>query len=158
MGKLKIYLHLLKINRRTVGIRKESIMAGDALTASTGLYLDELNKIRVLEPEIASETETLKDECSDFLKKTQTFKTIADSFVQHVDTLQSQVEKEKMKGIGYRNLLKSVSKQREAKVQQSQALIAEKKMQLERLRLQSESLQKVEAEQNEFIDQYIMRK
>lgn len=133
-------------------------MAGDALTSSTGLYLDELNKIRVLEPEIASETENLKDECSDFLKKSQTFKTIADSFVHHVDTLQSQVEKEKMKGIGYRNLLKSVSKQREAKVQQLQALIAEKKMQLERLRLQSESLQKVEAEQNEFIDQYIMRK
>ena len=55
-------------------------------------------------------------------------------------------------------MLKSVSKQREAKVQQLQALIAEKKMQLERLRLQSESLQKVEAEQTEFIDQYIMRK
>ena len=35
-------------------------MAGDALTASTGLYLDDLNKIRVLEPEIAAETETLK--------------------------------------------------------------------------------------------------
>lgn len=35
-------------------------MAGDALTASTGLYLDDLNKIRVLEPEIATETETLK--------------------------------------------------------------------------------------------------
>lgn len=87
-------------------------MAGDALTASTGLYLDDLNKVRVLEPEISTETETLKDECSDFLKKTENFKTIADSFVQHVDTLQSHVEREKMKGIGYRNLLKSVAKQR----------------------------------------------
>ena len=38
-------------------------MAGDALTAQTGLYLDELNKIRVLEPEIAAETETLKVLC-----------------------------------------------------------------------------------------------
>lgn len=31
-----------------------------------GLYFDELNKIRVLEPDIASQTNELKDECKEF--------------------------------------------------------------------------------------------
>ena len=35
---------------------------------SAGLYFDELNKIRVLEPEVAVQTNDLKDECKDFLE------------------------------------------------------------------------------------------
>ena len=48
------------------------------------------------------------------------------------DGLAQQVEREKMKAIGGRNLLKSIAKERESQKQQLQALIAEKKMQLER--------------------------
>lgn len=60
--------------------------------------------------------------------------------------------------IGARNLLKSIAKQREAQEQQLQALIAEKKMQLERYRIEYETLCKIEADQNEFIDQFIFQK
>ncbi len=49
-----------------------------------------------------------------------------------VDELAQRVEEEKIKAIGARNHLKSISKEREAQKQQLQALIAEKKMQLER--------------------------
>ena len=41
-------------------------MAEEAL-ARAGLYFDDLNKIRVLEPEIAQQTTDLKEECKDFL-------------------------------------------------------------------------------------------
>ncbi len=41
-------------------------MADEAL-ARAGLHFDELNKIRVLEPEIATQTNELKDECKEFL-------------------------------------------------------------------------------------------
>lgn len=41
-------------------------MAEDAI-AKAGLHFDELNKIRVLEPEIAAQTTELKEECRDFL-------------------------------------------------------------------------------------------
>ena len=49
-------------------------MAEEAL-ASSGLFLDELNKIRLLEPENAQQTTALKDECKDFVdsKKTIVF-------------------------------------------------------------------------------------
>ena len=41
-------------------------MAEEALSHA-GLYLDELNKIRLLEPESAQQTIELKDECKDFV-------------------------------------------------------------------------------------------
>lgn len=41
--------------------------------------------------------------------------------------------------------------------QQLQALIVEKKMEFERLRIEHESLQKVEIEQQEFIEQLILQ-
>jgi intraflagellar transport protein 20 len=36
--------------------------------AKSGLYFDELSKIRVLEPEVAHETNELKEECRDFVE------------------------------------------------------------------------------------------
>jgi intraflagellar transport protein 20 len=41
-------------------------MAEEALSYA-GLYLDDLNKIRLLEPESAQQTNELKDECKDFV-------------------------------------------------------------------------------------------
>lgn len=41
-------------------------MADESLAAA-GLYIDELNKIRVLEPEVAQQTAELKDECKEFV-------------------------------------------------------------------------------------------
>lgn len=39
----------------------------DETLAKAGLYFDELNKIRVLEPEVAQQTVELKDECKQFV-------------------------------------------------------------------------------------------
>merc|ERR1711976_1072303 len=127
-----------------------SIMADEAL-ARAGLHFDELNKIRVLEPEISQQTVELKEECKEFLDKMGEFQKIVGSFIELIDGVGKEVEKEKMKAIGSRNLLKSITKQREAQQQQLVALITEKKMQLERLRIQYDALSKEEQEQSEFI-------
>ncbi|KAK7067208.1 Intraflagellar transport protein 20, partial [Halocaridina rubra] len=82
----------------------------------------------------------------------------ADHFIQVAGTLSAAVESEKMRAIGSRNLIKSMSKQREAQQQQLMALIGEKKLELERLRVQYESLLRTEGEQLEFIEQFIMQK
>ncbi|XP_048735102.1 intraflagellar transport protein 20 homolog [Ostrea edulis] len=132
-------------------------MADEAL-ARAGLHFDELNKIRVLEPDVAQQTVELKEECKEFVDKIGDFQKIVGSFIEVVDNVSKEVEKEKMKAIGSRNLLKSIAKQREAQQQQLQALITERKMQLERLRIQYEALQKEENEQNEFIEQFILQK
>ncbi|NWZ65816.1 IFT20 protein, partial [Acrocephalus arundinaceus] len=132
-------------------------MAQAALGAA-GLHFDELNKLRVLEPEVAAQTAQLREECRAFVDKTAEFQKIVGSLIELVDQLAKAAESEKMKAIGARNLLKSIAKQREAQEQQLQALIAENKMQLERYRIEYETLCKIEADQNEFIDQFIFQK
>ncbi|MEQ2177969.1 Intraflagellar transport protein 20 [Xenoophorus captivus] len=167
-------------------------MAKDPL-AEAGFYFDELNKLRVLEPEVSQKTSELKEECKEFVDSKRViffpdlksvlilcrffsakhkqltkcpnvsaeigqFQKIVGGLIEMVDELAKEAETEKMKAIGARNLLKSVAKQREAQQQQLQALIAEKKMQLERYRIEYEALSKVESEQNEFIDQFILQK
>ncbi len=47
-------------------------MAEEALSHA-GLYLDELNKIRLLEPEMAQQTNELKDECKEFVDSKKLF-------------------------------------------------------------------------------------
>lgn len=136
---------------------RETAMAKDIL-GEAGLHFDELNKLRVLDPEVTQQTTELKEECKDFVDKIGQFQKIVGGLIELVDQLAKEAENEKMKAIGARNLLKSIAKQREAQQQQLQALIAEKKMQLERYRVEYEALCKVEAEQNEFIDQFIFQK
>ncbi|XP_033924785.1 intraflagellar transport protein 20 homolog [Melopsittacus undulatus] len=132
-------------------------MAQAALGAA-GLHLDELHKLRVLQPEAAQQTAQLREECGAFLGKIAEFQKIVGSLIELVDQLAKATESEKMKAIGARNLLTSIAKQREAQEQQLQALIAEKKMQLQRYQAEYETLCKIEADQNEFIDQFIFQK
>ncbi|XP_014485803.1 PREDICTED: intraflagellar transport protein 20 homolog isoform X1 [Dinoponera quadriceps] len=120
--------------------------------AKYGIYIDDLSKIRVLEPETANQTNKLKEECENFVSKITDFEKNSDDFIKILDTLAREVEKEKMKTIGARNLLRSVAKQRESQKQQMQALILEKSVELERLRIQYESLKKIEMEQLETIE------
>ncbi|XP_073472789.1 intraflagellar transport protein 20 homolog isoform X1 [Aquarana catesbeiana] len=132
-------------------------MAKDSLSEA-GLHFDELNKLRILDPDVSQQTTELKEECREFVDKIGDFQKIVGGLIDMVDQLAKETENEKMKAIGARNLLKSISKQREAQQQQLHALIAEKKMQLERYQIEYEALCKVEAEQNEFIDQFILQK
>ncbi|XP_028320496.1 intraflagellar transport protein 20 homolog isoform X1 [Gouania willdenowi] len=133
------------------------VMAKDPLSEA-GFYFDEVDKLRVLEPEVSQKTSELKDECKEFVDKIGQFQKIVGGLIELVDELAKEAETEKMMAIGARNLLKSVAKQRESQQQQLHALITEKKTQLERYRIEYEALSKVESEQNEFIDQFILQK
>ncbi|XP_076653966.1 intraflagellar transport 20 [Halictus rubicundus] len=118
-----------------------------------GIYIDDLSKIRVLEPEVANQTNKLKEECHNYVSKIVEFQANSDEFIQIIEQLANEVEKEKMKTIGTRNVLRSMAKERNAQKQQIQAQIIEKSMELERLRIQYDSLKKIEMEQLETIEQ-----
>jgi len=51
------------------------------------------------------------------------FESNSDEFIKILDNLAKEVEREKMRTIGARNLLRSIAKQREAQKQQIQVLI-----------------------------------
>ncbi|XP_037132743.1 intraflagellar transport protein 20 homolog isoform X2 [Syngnathus acus] len=132
-----------------------SAMAQD-LIEEEGIFFDEFHKLRALEPDVSQKTSDLKEECKEFVEKIGQFQGKVGSLIELVDQLAKEAEMEKFKAIGARNLLKLVAKQREALQQQLQGLIVEKKTQLERYRVECDALSKMESEQNEFINQFIL--
>eukprot|EP00088_Acartia_fossae_P059086 TRINITY_DN69775_c0_g1_i1.p1 TRINITY_DN69775_c0_g1~~TRINITY_DN69775_c0_g1_i1.p1 ORF type:complete len:146 (+),score=36.81 TRINITY_DN69775_c0_g1_i1:31-438(+) len=134
-----------------------STSATEALERA-GMYFDDLNRIRVLDEETSSQASELKEVCEEFLGDIEGFQKIADSFIAIFDAVSKEVEREKMKAIGSRNLLKSYAKQREAQQDQLKALIAEKRSELDRLTVQYNALSRMEAEQNEFMEQLMLQK
>lgn len=64
-----------------------------------------------------------------------------------LESQSKKIEKEKLKALGKRNQLYEEVESREKKEQEFKVLIREKKEELERLRFQFNSLQKIENEQ-----------
>ncbi|XP_051680584.1 intraflagellar transport protein 20 homolog isoform X2 [Oryctolagus cuniculus] len=73
-------------------------MAKDIL-GEAGLHFDELNKLRVLDPEVTQQTIELKEECKDFVDKIGQFQKIVGGLIELVDQLAKEAESEKMKGL-----------------------------------------------------------
>uniref|UniRef100_A0A2I2YBF4 Intraflagellar transport 20 n=1 Tax=Gorilla gorilla gorilla TaxID=9595 RepID=A0A2I2YBF4_GORGO len=71
-------------------------MAKDIL-GEAGLHFDELNKLRVLDPEVTQQTIELKEECKDFVDKIGQFQKIVGGLIELVDQLAKEAENEKMK-------------------------------------------------------------
>uniref|UniRef100_A0A8C4RBX7 Intraflagellar transport 20 homolog (Chlamydomonas) n=1 Tax=Eptatretus burgeri TaxID=7764 RepID=A0A8C4RBX7_EPTBU len=130
----------------------------EAALSRASLYLDDLSQPRLLPPQASSESRNLQQLCRDFMDDVEEFEKVVGGLGEMVNNLAKVVESEKMKAIGVRSQLASAEKQRTAQQQKLQALIAEKKAQLERYRVQYEALLKVEAEQEEFIEQFVMQK
>ncbi|XP_057662397.1 intraflagellar transport protein 20 homolog [Diorhabda carinulata] len=123
------------------------------LLAKSGIFFDEVDRICILEPEVSKSTHELKDECQLYTEKIEEFQRLSKKYVDLVQQLGDTIEKEKMKAIGARNILQSMEKQREHNQEQLQAMVSEKTMELERLKIQLISLQKTEMEQLEIINQ-----
>uniref|UniRef100_A0A1B6MP56 Intraflagellar transport 20 n=1 Tax=Graphocephala atropunctata TaxID=36148 RepID=A0A1B6MP56_9HEMI len=122
-----------------------------------GLHFDDLNKLSIVDPDVAAKSQELREESTEFLENITRFQEVVDGFISMVDSLAQEVETEKMKVVGTRNLIQSMAKQREAKEQQYHALIIEKSTELERLRIQHQALLRTEAEQQDIIDQMVLR-
>ncbi len=81
-----------------------------------GIYVDDLSRLRVLDEASGNHAHDLKDTCHDFVSDVNQLAEIADGFLQVIDAVASEVTKEKVKAIGARNRLQTISKEREAQV------------------------------------------
>ncbi|CAF0747499.1 unnamed protein product [Rotaria sp. Silwood1] len=131
-------------------------MVEEALS-NFGLFIDDENKIRLIDPERVTDSAELRDECKDFTDNVLEFKKIVDTLIEKTEEYAKQVEAARLKSIGAKNMLKSAAKYREFEKQQLQSLIKEKVVELERLRAEYESLQKTEREQNEKMEQLSLK-
>ena len=50
-----------------------------------GLFVDDLQKLRVMDPEMAEQTKSLKEECGGFVEQMTDFQKMADSFILLTD-------------------------------------------------------------------------
>lgn len=111
------------------------------------ITFDENNQIRVLAADKYRETENLKGECIDFLKKIMNFNDMVSTLIEVLDTQAQKIEDAKLKAVGSRNQIEGEEDNRRKREQELKTLINEKKMMLERLTYQYDSLQKVANEQ-----------
>ena len=93
------------------------------------------------------ETENLKGECIDFLKKIMNFNDMVSTLIEVLDAQAQKIEDAKLKAVGSRNKIEGEEDNRRKREQELKTLVNEKKMMLERLTYQFDSLQKVANEQ-----------
>ncbi|CAF0833717.1 unnamed protein product [Adineta ricciae] len=123
-------------------------MAEEAL-ANFGLFIDSENRIRLIDPERITDSNQLRDDCKDFTENVFEFKKLVDTLIERTEEYSKQVEAVRLKAIGAKNLMKSAAKHRKFEKQQLQSLIKEKMIELDRLRVEYESLQKIDHGQSE---------
>ncbi|EDS44840.1 conserved hypothetical protein [Culex quinquefasciatus] len=82
------------------------------------------------------------------------FRGIIERFAGIVEGFAAEVDQEKMRAVGVQNLLKTFSKQRESEQQQIQSEIIEKMVELDKLKIEYQYLQRIESEQQEVVDNF----
>uniref|UniRef100_A0A1A9X4D9 Intraflagellar transport protein 20 homolog n=1 Tax=Glossina brevipalpis TaxID=37001 RepID=A0A1A9X4D9_9MUSC len=121
-----------------------------------GLFIDDIYRLRVQDPRIANETNELREECLEYANKLQDFKSLAEEFHKILNNYGKDVEREKLRAIATQNQLKTMAKQRLAEQQMYQSKIHEKNLELERLKSEYQYLQRIESEQQELINSFLM--
>jgi len=119
--------------------------------ASAGIHADR-DGLHLLPPEQMEQSDALQKETQEFLSKTKAFDEIVADFIGVMESRSKVIEAEKLKAIGLGNRVDSEQEVRKRKQLELQAMINEKKAELERMNAQYDSLMRVEAEQKAMIE------
>ena len=96
------------------------------------ITFDENNQNRVLQADKYRETENMKGECIDFLKKIMSFNDMVTTLIEVLDSQAQKIEDAKLKAVGARNKIEGEEDNRRKKEQELKTLINEKRLMLER--------------------------
>ncbi len=110
------------------------------------ITFDDENRIRVLDSEKFRETDSLKNESMEFIKKVLNLDETISSLIETLEGYAKKIEAEKLRAVGERNKVESEEENRKKKIMDLNNLLNEKTSELERLNVQYESLVKVENE------------
>ncbi|KAL6728949.1 hypothetical protein Aduo_000050 [Ancylostoma duodenale] len=127
----------------------------DEILNRAGIHIDEMNRIRLMDPEISDTLGDLRSQSRDFASQMTSFRATTDGLIKAFEELATLVEAEKLRAMAARSAFQSVDKARSADSQQLQIVIRERQVELERLRVELASLQAVEQEQKDVMQQII---
>ncbi|KAH9502090.1 intraflagellar transport 20 [Dermatophagoides farinae] len=117
-----------------------------------GLHVDDDDQtIRLIQPEIWQKSQQLQELINLFLEKNDDFKKIVSTFVQSLNDVGEMIEREKIKAIGSRSLIKALEMKRDSLREQYRNMIREKKIELERMQLEHELLRQEELKQQNLL-------
>eukprot|EP00310_Coccolithus_braarudii_P017377 CAMPEP_0183342200 /NCGR_PEP_ID=MMETSP0164_2-20130417/8357_1 /TAXON_ID=221442 /ORGANISM="Coccolithus pelagicus ssp braarudi, Strain PLY182g" /LENGTH=137 /DNA_ID=CAMNT_0025512715 /DNA_START=23 /DNA_END=436 /DNA_ORIENTATION=+ len=108
--------------------------------------------LHLLPPEQMADSTALHEECKEFLGWTKQFNEMVADFITTMESRSKVIETEKLKAIGLGNRVDAEGEVRKRKHLELQAMINEKKAELERLNAQHDSLIRVDAEQKALIE------
>lgn len=118
--------------------------------------MDEIYRLRVQDPTISNQTIELRQECLEYSRNLQVFKKFGEDFYKISFNFAKDVENEKLRAIGTQNQLKTMAKQRQTEQQVYQSQILEQTVELERVKSEYQYLQRIESEQQEIINNFLM--
>jgi intraflagellar transport protein 20 len=104
----------------------------DSSKIDVNITFDENNQIRVLAADKYRETENVKSETIDFLKKIMSFNDMVSTLIDVLDTQAEKIEVAKLKAVGARNKIEGEEDNRRKREQELKTTINEKRLQLER--------------------------
>ena len=116
------------------------------------IFFDKDYKVRVLDPIKFKHAVELENECGSFVSKIADFNERVNCLVEVLDIHALRIDKRKLKAIGLRMTCENECEQRLRKLRAFQALVAEKKAELDRYNTQCQSLERIEAEQKSLIE------
>mmetsp|Transcript_6650 Transcript_6650/g.19194 ORF Transcript_6650/g.19194 Transcript_6650/m.19194 type:complete len:135 (-) Transcript_6650:105-509(-) len=125
--------------------------AAAAALAEQGIHADS-DGLHLLPPGQAKASAELQEECTEFLNRTTQFSAIVADFVSVMESRATLIEAEKLRAIGLGNRVEAEPETRKRKALEMQAMINEKKAQLDRLTAQCDSLARVDAEQKALLE------
>lgn len=104
----------------------------DSSKIDVNITFDENNQIRVLPADKYRETENVKSETFDFLKKILNFNDMVSTLIDVLDTQAAKIEEAKLKAVGARNKVEGEEDMRRKKEQELKTIINERRLLLER--------------------------
>lgn len=104
----------------------------DSSKIDVNITFDENNQIRVLAADKYRETENVKSETIDFLKKIMSFNDMVSTLIDVLDTQAEKIEVAKLKAVGARNKIEGEEDNRRKREQELKTTINEKRLLPER--------------------------
>uniref|UniRef100_A0A0N5BDZ6 Intraflagellar transport protein 20 n=1 Tax=Strongyloides papillosus TaxID=174720 RepID=A0A0N5BDZ6_STREA len=113
------------------------------------VYIDELNRLKLINVDVAESSQTLKNEGSEFIDKIERFRESARYLIDSMKELGKTVDLARLKALETRNALRNNDNEKINEQQQLRILIRQKQIELERLKDEVDSLRQIEAQQRE---------
>ncbi|KAH7720834.1 intraflagellar transport protein 20 [Aphelenchoides avenae] len=118
---------------------------------NSDVVIDDLNRIRIANPDVVESSNALKGESEHFVDTIDAFNSLVNNILPTLSEIGKIADAERLRAMAAENALKSSDGANSEENQQMQIIIRERQMELERLKVELRHVKQIEAQQNEFL-------